>query len=113
VLLQLNKIVHQVWKLLDMFGRYRLQGTNPHEAQSFLQAGLQTENHQAQNMQFPQMYGSLMFGLWSGLNQQMMKVEFLSHLSALPSLSTVDSSGSADRFDSGHCQRRRLSSAIV
>ena len=32
VLLQINKIVHQVWKLLDMFGHYRLQGTNPHES---------------------------------------------------------------------------------
>ena len=66
VLLQINKIVHQVWKLLDMFGHYRLQGANPHEAQSFLQAIPSTENHQAQYMQFQQMYVS-MFGLWSGL----------------------------------------------
>ena len=34
---------------------YRLQGTNPHEAQSYLQAILQTENCQAQYMQLQQM----------------------------------------------------------
>ena len=59
-------------EITGQLGHYRLQGTNPHEAQSYLQAILQTENHQMQYRQFQQMYGNSMFGLWSNLDQQTM-----------------------------------------
>ena len=41
-------------EITGQFGHYRLQGTTPHEAQSFLQAILQTENNQMQCVQFQQ-----------------------------------------------------------
>ena len=88
---------------------YRLQGTNPHEAQSYLQAILQTENHQMQYRQFQQMYGNSMFVLWSNLDQQTMNAYFLRragalpsvlNVGALPSVSNVAISGSADQTKS-------------
>jgi hypothetical protein len=96
-------------EITGQFGQYRLQGTNPHEAQSFLQAILQTENHQMQCRQIQQMYGNSMFELWSNFNQQMTNAEFLRRVGALPSAATVGAlpsasnvnfSGSADQTQS-------------
>ena len=89
-------------EITGQFGHYRLQGTTPHEAQSFLQAILQTENNAMCTISTE----NSMFGLWSSFNQHMMNAEFLRRVGALPSAVTVgalpsvsneDVSGSADQ----------------
>ena len=99
VLVQINKVVHQVWKLLGSLDttvckeptHMRLNHFSGHSSDWKLPSSIHAITTDGR---------SSIFGLWSGLNQQTMMVEFLRRLSALPSVSNVDSSGSADQTPS-------------
>ena len=99
VLVQINKVVHQVWKLLGSLDttvckeptHMRLNHFSGHSSDWKLPSSIHAITTDGR---------SSIFGLWSGLNKQTMMVEFLRHLSALPSVSNVDSSGSADQTPS-------------